>query len=174
MCDEARFYRRMTRKKQTLPRMMDDSSFRWRADCARIGFEAQTPDFPGDRERRLDVRKPVEVSFTEVCAATRQASEDGRLVFADRRLAAVLMPTERGWFMQAGFGPCDHEAMFFDNLHAAAEWVRECFAAAASAIGSGARNVASPPLALRATRPSVRPAPPARLDGVCGSSRTPP
>ncbi|MGH1574910.1 hypothetical protein ACRAWG_35065 [Methylobacterium sp. P31] len=117
--------------------MMDDSSFRWVADCAKLGFEAQTPDFPDDRERRLDVQKPVEVSFTQVCAATRQASEDGRLVFADQCLAAVLLPAEQGWFVQAGFGPCDHEAMFFDTLASVADWVRECFTAAASAIGSG-------------------------------------
>jgi hypothetical protein len=30
--------------------------------------------------------------------------------------------------MQAGFGPCDHEAMFFDTLSSAADWVQERFA----------------------------------------------
>lgn len=92
----------------------------------------------------MDVQKPVEVSFTEVCAATRQASEEARLVFADQCLAAVLLPTERGWFMQAGFGPCEHEAMFFDTLSSAADWVRECFTPSASAIDSGALNSVSP------------------------------
>jgi hypothetical protein len=85
------------------------------------------------------------VSFTEVCAATRRASEDAHLVFADQCLAAVLLPAERGWFLQAGFGPCDHEAMVFDTLSSAADWVRECFAAAASAIGSGPLNRVGPP-----------------------------
>ena len=86
-------------------------------------------DLSGERGRRLDSHRPVEVSFTKVCAATRQASEDARLVFADQCLAAVLLPTERGWFMQAGFGPCDHEVMFFDTLSSAADWVRTRFAA---------------------------------------------
>jgi hypothetical protein len=86
------------------------------------------PDLSAERESRLDAQKSVEVSFTEVCAATRQASEDAHLVFADQCLAAVLLPTEDGWFMQAGFGPCDHEAMFFDTLSSAADWVQERFA----------------------------------------------
>ena len=86
------------------------------------------PDLSDERESRLDAQKSVEVSFTEVCAATRQASEDAHLVFADQCLAAVLLPTEQGWFMQAGFGPCDHEAMFFDTLSSAADWVQERFA----------------------------------------------
>ena len=76
----------------------------------------------------MTAQRSVEVSFTEVCAATRQASEDAHLVFADRCLAAVLLPTDQGWFMQAGFGPCDHEAIFFDTLSSAADWVQERFA----------------------------------------------
>ncbi|MGH1592354.1 hypothetical protein ACRBEV_33065 (plasmid) [Methylobacterium phyllosphaerae] len=124
--------------------MMDDSSFRRMADCAKFGFEAQTPNFPENRERRLDVQKPVVVSFTKVCAVTRQASENAHLVYADQCLAAVLLPTEEGWFMQAGFGPCDHEAMFFYTLHAAAEWVQECFTVAALIIGPDQLNVVGP------------------------------
>lgn len=83
----------------------------------------------------MDARRPVEVSFTAVYAAARQTSEDAHLVYADRCLAAVLLPAEQGWFMQAGFGPCDHEAMFFDTLSAAADWVSACFAAVSSASG---------------------------------------
>lgn len=83
----------------------------------------------------MNTLRPVEVSFTQVCAATRRASEDARLVFADRSLAAVLLPAERGWFLEAGFGPCDHEAMVFDTLSSAADWVRECFTEAALTIG---------------------------------------
>jgi hypothetical protein len=93
----------------------------------------------------MDAQRSVEVSFTEVCAATRQASENAHLVFADRCLAAVLLPAEEGWFMQAGFGPCEQEAMFFDTLSSAADWVRDCFAAAASAFGAGARSRVGPP-----------------------------
>ncbi|MGH1571825.1 hypothetical protein ACRAWG_15495 [Methylobacterium sp. P31] len=74
------------------------------------------------------------MSFTQVCAATRRDSEDAHLVFADQCLAAILLPAEWGWFLQAGFGPCDHEAMVFDTLSSAADWVRACFAAAASAV----------------------------------------
>ena len=69
--------------------------------------------------------------------ADGDAAEDGsgllvvvRRVFGhqQRCLAAVLLPTDHGWFMQAGFGPCDHEAMFFETLSSAADWVQERFA----------------------------------------------
>ncbi|MGH1587850.1 hypothetical protein ACRBEV_05210 [Methylobacterium phyllosphaerae] len=94
----------------------------------KLSSAAGMPDLLDERGRQLDEHRPVEVSFTEVCAATRQASEDGHLVFADQCLAAVLLPAEQGWFMQAGFGPCDHEAIFFDTLSAAADWVQDRFA----------------------------------------------
>ncbi len=77
----------------------------------KLGYAADVPDLPDERGRQLDEHRPVKVTFTEVCAATRQASEDANLVFADQCLAAVLVPTEHGWFMQAGFGPCNHEAI---------------------------------------------------------------
>ena len=94
----------------------------------RLGSAAGVPDLPEERGRQLDEHRPVKVSFTEVCAATRQASEEANLVFADQCLAAVLVPTDQGWFMQAGFGPCDQEAIFFDTLSSAADWVQERFA----------------------------------------------
>ena len=75
----------------------------------------------------MDAQRSVAVSFMEVCAATRGAPEDAHLVFADQCLAAVLLPTEQGWFMQAGFGPCNHEDMFFNTLSSAADWVQERF-----------------------------------------------
>jgi hypothetical protein len=98
------------------------------ADCAKPDLKAGTLDLPDERRRSLDAHRSVEVSFSEVCAATRQGSEGAHLVYADQCLAAVLLPAEEGWFMQAGFGPCDHEAMFFDTLSLAADWVQERFA----------------------------------------------
>ncbi len=86
------------------------------------------PGLSSERGRGLDEHRPVAVSFTEVCAVTRQGSEDAHLVFVDQCLAAVLLPAEQGWYMQTGFGPCDHEAMFFDTLSSAADWVQERFA----------------------------------------------
>lgn len=75
----------------------------------------------------MEVGKSLEVSFTQIRAATGRSFEYGYLICVDQRLAAVLLPAEQGWFMQAGFGPCDHEAMFFDTLPAASDWVRERF-----------------------------------------------
>ena len=69
----------------------------------------------------------LEVSFTEIQAATREAAEDARLVFANERLVALLVPASQGWFLQVGFGPCEKEGMIFETLAAAADWVRECF-----------------------------------------------
>jgi hypothetical protein len=102
------------------------------AESVDLGCDA-APRSLSDREIRLKSQSFVDVSFTEVCAATRRASEDAHLVFADQCLAAVLLPAEGGWYLQAGFGPCDHEVIVFDTLSSAADWVRECFAAAASA-----------------------------------------
>jgi hypothetical protein len=98
------------------------------ADCAKPDLETGTLDLSDERRRSLDAHRSVEVSFTEVYAATRQGSEGAHLVYADQYLAAVLLPAEQGWFVQAGFGPCDQEAMFFDTLSSAADWVQDCFA----------------------------------------------
>ena len=37
----------------------------------RLGSAAGVPDLPEERGRQLDEHRPVKVSFTEVCAATR-------------------------------------------------------------------------------------------------------
>lgn len=125
--------------------MRDDTCDASMAESVDLGCNAEASRSLSNREVRVDLEKPVDVSFTEVCAATRRASEDARLVFADQCLAAILLPAEGGWFLQVGFGPCDHEAMVFDTLASAADWVRDCFTAAAAALRVGALNSVSPP-----------------------------
>ena len=50
-------------------------------------------------------------------------------------LAAVLVrilpepdePSEEGWFLQVGFGPCNREGLIFPTLEAAEIWARTQF-----------------------------------------------
>ena len=69
---------------------------------------------------------PVEVSFEPIRAATRQAAEDGYLVYANRQLVALLVPADTGWFLQLGLGLCEQEGLIFSRLREAEDWVRAC------------------------------------------------
>lgn len=67
----------------------------------------------------------VHVSFEPIRAATRQAAEDAHLVFANQQLVAFLVPSDEGWYLQLGLGPCEREGLIFETLDAAEIWVRE-------------------------------------------------
>jgi hypothetical protein len=71
----------------------------------------------------------IDVSFEPVRAATREAAEDGYLVYADRQLVALLVPADTGWFLQLGLGLCAREGMIFGRLRDAETWVRACLSA---------------------------------------------
>lgn len=72
-------------------------------------------------------------SLQPVRVDTGGADEDGRLVFRDGKLAAVLVRLSDGhgdaagrWFLERGFGRLDvpwHPS--FDGVGAALDWVRE-------------------------------------------------
>jgi hypothetical protein len=68
----------------------------------------------------------IEVRFDPVRAATREAGEDGYLVYADQQLVALLVPADTGWFLQLGFGLCAWEGLIFGRLCDAEGWVRDC------------------------------------------------
>lgn len=68
---------------------------------------------------------PVRVSFEVVRAATLAGAEDARLVWAQERLVALLVPAEVGWFLEIGLGPCEGEGVLFPTIAAAEHWVRE-------------------------------------------------
>ena len=73
------------------------------------------------------------------------ADEDGRLVWVDGKLVAVLVklsdiyeePELRGrWFVEAGFGPCSSgHHMVFADLEEAEAWVAQRLAARTAARG---------------------------------------
>ena len=68
----------------------------------------------------------VNISFEPVQAATREASEDAYLVYADHQLVALLVPADTGWFLQIGLGLCAREGMIFGRLREAETWVLAC------------------------------------------------
>ncbi|TXN38581.1 hypothetical protein [Methylobacterium sp. WL7] len=68
---------------------------------------------------------PTEVSFEIVRAATRDGSEEARLVFLDHTLMAMLVPAETGWFLQFSLGGSEQEGLIFPTLSAAEAWIRE-------------------------------------------------
>lgn len=68
---------------------------------------------------------PAEISFQSVRAATRDGSEDARLVFLDGALTALLVPAETGWFLQFSLGPREQEGLIFTTLAMAETWIRE-------------------------------------------------
>jgi hypothetical protein len=75
--------------------------------------------------RPLPLIQDVDVSFEPVRAATREAAEDGHLVYA-QQLVALLVPADTGWFLQLGLGPCEQEGLIFSHLLEAETWVRTC------------------------------------------------
>lgn len=68
----------------------------------------------------------IVVRFEPVRAATREAAEDGYLVYADQQLVALLVPADTGWFLQLGLGLCAREGLIFGRLCEAEGWVRAC------------------------------------------------
>ena len=97
----------------------------------------------------------TDVSFEPIQAATREAAEDGYLVYANRQLVALLVPAETGWFLQLGLGPCEREGLIFNQLREAEIWVLTCLSRAS-----------------RAARDSLR-TDPARPSYVSGQGREP-
>lgn len=68
---------------------------------------------------------PAEISFESVRAATREGSEDARLVFLNRTLVGLLVPAETGWFLRFSLDPSEREGLIFATLAAAEAWVHE-------------------------------------------------
>ena len=81
---------------------------------------------------------PVNISFEPVRAATREAAEDGYLVYADQQLVALLVPADTGWFLQLGLGLCAKEGMIFSQFREVEAWVLACL--------SGTSHTARPTL----------------------------
>lgn len=79
---------------------------------------------------------PVELLLRPVPVHTGSGDQDGQLVLADGRLAAVLVRLDDRshaelvgtWFLEAGFGPCAQViAPTFGDLDAAQGWIRQQF-----------------------------------------------
>jgi hypothetical protein len=81
------------------------------------------------------------ISFQPVSVAIDEDGDDGRLVFADGRLAAVVTrlqsgihrPEDQGkWHVEAGFGPCAFHVSepLFASLDDVAAWISRCLAEA--------------------------------------------
>ena len=72
------------------------------------------------------------LALQPVRLGTGDGDEDGRLVFADQRLVAVLVHLSQQyeelaglWYLEAGFGPLDGpEHPTFRDLDAAQDWIR--------------------------------------------------
>ena len=103
-----------------------------RRSTARIGLGGRH-SLPGQRfaadASRQQEFVPVDVIFEAIRAATTDASEEARLVFANCRLVALLVPAEPGWFLQLGLGPCEREGLVFETLEAAEAWIRSSITA---------------------------------------------
>ena len=79
---------------------------------------------------------PVELLLRPIPVHTGSGDQEGQLVLADGRLAAVLVRLDDtshealvgAWFLEAGFGPCAHVvAPTFGDLDAAKHWIRQQF-----------------------------------------------
>jgi hypothetical protein len=82
-----------------------------------------------------------DISFQRIDVLTDGGAQEGRLVFSEGQLVAVLVhvteqensggPKEgcEGWFREAGFGPCGDLATphppVFDTLDKARAWIAE-------------------------------------------------
>src|SRR4051812_30650380 len=77
------------------------------------------------------------VKFTSVSLATRKGEEPARLVFADDRLVAIIVPispednegASEGWYLEVAFGRCEGDGVLFASLPAVEAWVQERLAA---------------------------------------------
>ena len=74
----------------------------------------------------------VTVKFQPAWVAGASDGEEARLACANGCLVAVLLRVadpalprdRRGWYLEAGFGPCHGEGVLFRSLRAAEAWVR--------------------------------------------------
>src|SRR5687768_17591099 len=75
----------------------------------------------------------IVVRFQPVRLGGQYSGEDAWLGWANEHLVALLVRisgrglprTRHGWFLEAGFGPCRGEGMFFSSLSAAEDWIRD-------------------------------------------------
>jgi len=75
----------------------------------------------------------IDITLQPIPVMTGSQDHEGRLVLADGQLAAVLVrlsdevhgEEQGGWFLEAGFGPCDGpEHPIFESFDEAEAWVR--------------------------------------------------
>jgi hypothetical protein len=81
-----------------------------------------------------------DISFQRIDVLTDGGAQEGRLVFSEGQLVAVLTHVSKeetsdngvgreGWFREAGFGPCSdlvvQQPPVFDDLDKAAAWIDE-------------------------------------------------
>ena len=122
------------------------------------------------RCRRSESLMSVEVRFDPVRAATRDAGEDGYLVYADQQLVALLVPADTGWFLQSVSGPVRRKALIFGRLREAEAWVRACLSGLRGSSSRDwlTRQALSP---FRAEPRDARSGSPTQLGDGCGSCR---
>jgi hypothetical protein len=73
------------------------------------------------------------VRFQPVRLGGQYCGEEAWLGWANEHFVALLVRisgrglprTRHGWFLEAGFGPCRGEGMFFPSLSAAEDWIRD-------------------------------------------------
>ena len=96
------------------------------------------------------------IKFTPISLATRKGQEPARLVCADDRLVAIIVPISpednesdtEGWYLEVGFGPCEADGVLFASFPAVETWVRERLAQA----GQGGQRQSDPSQARSATK----------------------
>jgi len=89
-------------------------------------------DTPGRYDTLANEQMTPTVTFRPVSLATRKGEESARLVFADERLVAILVPIgaegnetkAEGWYLELGFGKCEADGLLFASLSAAETWVQ--------------------------------------------------
>ena len=71
------------------------------------------------------------VTLSPVFLATKEGLEEAQLVLVEGGILAILVHadaaggTERCWYLQTGFGPCEAEGVLFPDLGAVETWVRQ-------------------------------------------------
>jgi hypothetical protein len=73
------------------------------------------------------------IRFQAIQLGGQYGGEDAWLGWANEHLVALLvrlsgpdLPRRRhGWFLEAGYGPCRGEGLFFPTLKAVESWIRE-------------------------------------------------
>src|SRR5438270_13111270 len=89
------------------------------------------------------------ITFRPVSLATRKGEEPARLVCADDRLVAILVPISaeenedqaEGWYLEVGFGKCEADGLLFASFSAAEAWVQARLTdESAKPVGPGAES----------------------------------